>query len=337
MGKVCSKCKIEKDFCDFYKDKNKKDGLDIWCKECRKDYDKSRSEQRKEYIKKYREEHKAENTEYHKNYIQNEENLRRIHGYQKQHYIENKEKLNAKHRDYYREHKEEFIARQKKYRKENQEVVRERRRNYVNNKRKEDQAYRIRGNVSSAIYKALKRNNSSRHGKSYFNKLSYTAEDLRQHLESLFETWMNWDNYGPHTPEKRTWQIDHITPQSALPYTSPEDDNFHKCWTLENLRPLESMENIKKSNKELENIKKYSQVMENIKKSNRLETDEPSIEIFVKSKVCYKCNTEKDRSEFGIRNSSIDGLNGLCKECKRVEDMKNYYKRTQSNKAKSEP
>ena len=32
--KICSKCKIEKPFSDFYKDKSKKHGLSGWCKQC---------------------------------------------------------------------------------------------------------------------------------------------------------------------------------------------------------------------------------------------------------------------------------------------------------------
>ena len=49
--------------------------------------------------------------------------------------------------------------------------------------------------------------------------------------------------------DKKTWQIDHIISQSKLPYTSMSDDNFNKCWALENLQPLEAIANIKKSNK----------------------------------------------------------------------------------------
>lgn len=34
--KPCSRCKEEKSFSDYYKNKRKKDGLDIYCKTCRK-------------------------------------------------------------------------------------------------------------------------------------------------------------------------------------------------------------------------------------------------------------------------------------------------------------
>ena len=56
---------------------------------------------------------------------------------------------------------------------------------------------------------------------------------------------MNWDNYGNSAGK---WTIDHITPQSELRFESLEDPAFQECWALDNLRPLEFMENVKKSN-----------------------------------------------------------------------------------------
>lgn len=37
--KICSKCKEEKPFSEFYKDKRKPDGLHYSCKQCKTDYD----------------------------------------------------------------------------------------------------------------------------------------------------------------------------------------------------------------------------------------------------------------------------------------------------------
>jgi hypothetical protein len=62
---------------------------------------------------------------------------------------------------------------------------------------------------------------------------------------------MTWENYGSYSSKIWdddnvsiwTWQIDHIIPQSCLPYASMEDDNFNKCWALENLRPLSAKQN----------------------------------------------------------------------------------------------
>jgi hypothetical protein len=79
--------------------------------------------------------------------------------------------------------------------------------------------------------------------------LSYDISDLRTHLESKFESWMDWDNWGPYTVKHRTWQIDHILPQSLFPFDDLPHPNFNKCWALSNLRPLESTANMSKGKK----------------------------------------------------------------------------------------
>ena len=91
------------------------------------------------------------------------------------------------------------------------------------------------------MYKSIKRNpNYSRgHWQKY---VGYTVQELVKHIESKFEDWMSWDNYGK-------WHIDHIKPKSLFNYTSFFDEDFKKCWALSNLQPLEAIENIKKRNK----------------------------------------------------------------------------------------
>ena len=77
-------------------------------------------------------------------------------------------------------------------------------------------------------------------------------KELKSHIENQFEPWMTWNNqglYNLHTWNDNdsatwTWQIDHIIPQSKLPFMSMEDENFKKCWALENLRPLSSKQNL---------------------------------------------------------------------------------------------
>lgn len=77
-------------------------------------------------------------------------------------------------------------------------------------------------------------------------------EQLKRHLESQFEFWMTWQNNGMYNPDNWddndprtwTWQIDHIVPQCNFYYISMEDEQFQKCWALENLRPLSAKQNI---------------------------------------------------------------------------------------------
>ena len=105
--------------------------------------------------------------------------------------------------------------------------------------------------MSGMINKMLKTNGGNKGGKSKSQYFGFTKEELKQHLESLFEAWMNWNNYGRYNPKTWidndpstwTWNVDHIVPRSKLPYSSVEEENFKKCWALANLRPYSSKQN----------------------------------------------------------------------------------------------
>jgi hypothetical protein len=109
-----------------------------------------------------------------------------------------------------------------------------------------DPAFRLRNNLRHAIWEALVVNNGDKAGRSILKFLPYTMEELKSHLESLWEPWMSWDNYGVLNPDVRTWQIDHIVPQVNLPFNDFDHPNFLLCWSLSNLRPLEASLNIEK-------------------------------------------------------------------------------------------
>src|ERR1700676_1681637 len=84
-------------------------------------------------------------------------------------------------------------------------------------KRHSDPIFKLRDNISNAVLKALKRGKSSKAGRSVLKYLNYTIIDLKVHLESHFDINMTWDNHGIY------WHIDHIIPQSDLPYTNMSD------------------------------------------------------------------------------------------------------------------
>lgn len=117
--------------------------------------------------------------------------------------------------------------------------------------RQTDPNFVIRRSVSYFIWKGLKNNSSSKNGKSCLDYLPYSIDELRVYLEKQFEPWMTWNNHGNYNPKiwndndqtTWTWQIDHIIPQSDLPYILMTDTNFNKCWALKNLRPLSSKQN----------------------------------------------------------------------------------------------
>jgi len=133
-----------------------------------------------------------------------------------------------------------------KHREANRDKINEQARRSYRKRVSEDPCVRVKYAISKAVRCGLKRTGSSKHGESTFKHLPYTVQELKKHIESQWEGWMNWGNYGPYENGRQTWQIDHIIPQSALPFTSFEDENFHKLWALENLRPLETVANMKK-------------------------------------------------------------------------------------------
>jgi len=110
-------------------------------------------------------------------------------------------------------------------------------------KRRLNPIRRMRNNVSRQVIHGLKRQVGSKQGQPIFEALGYNPEQLKDHLEKQFDDKMNWDNYGSY------WHIDHIRPHSLYEYSSLQDPQFQACWDLNNLRPLEKIENMKKGNK----------------------------------------------------------------------------------------
>jgi len=84
--------------------------------------------------------------------------------------------------------------------------------------------------------------------------LPYSIQDAREHFEKQFLDGMNWDNHG------QLWDLEHIVPQAALPYTSTNDINFKKCWRLANLKPLMKTLNCAKGSKYNNKIHIYNDV-----------------------------------------------------------------------------
>lgn len=122
------------------------------------------------------------------------------------------------------------------------------RREYESNRIKNDHVFKLKRDISSLIRRSL---NGKKSRASIWKYLPYTKEDLKKHLESLFEPWMNWNNKGLYSPDNWmdndsstwTWHIDHIIPNSKFSYASMNDKSFQDCWALSNLRPYSAKQN----------------------------------------------------------------------------------------------
>lgn len=173
-------------------------------------------------------------------YLKNREKiLKRAKEYNESLTPSRKEEKRMYIKEYHETHKEEAKVKRKEYVKNNRQAILTNQNENFRIRRKSDPLFKLRRNVSTMVWQALTMNKNG----SILKYLSYTMEELKQHLENQFDEKMTWSNYGSY------WHIDHIIPQSALPYASMSDDNFQKCWGLSNLRPLEAIENIRKSNK----------------------------------------------------------------------------------------
>jgi len=254
--KICSKCKEAKDKSDFHKDKSKKDGLRFQCKECQSQYDKARNARPEVKECRTKSENKERQKQNSKKWYSKPENKERRKQYSKEYNSkpENKERKkqrNAKPEN--KERKKEYDARSENKERKKEYNARPEIKEKNNQRAKEryyiDPQIKIHQIFSKAIRNGLKKNCGSKRGSSILSKLPYTMQELKQHLESLFESWMNWENHGSYNSNHRTWQIDHIIPHSYFHYESMNCEEFQKCWALSNLRPLETIANIKKSNK----------------------------------------------------------------------------------------
>jgi len=250
--KICTKCG-EKDISEFHFRKDTKTYRKI-CRSCHNnkanEYKRNNKIIKSKKDKAYYEAHKQERLTYRKKY-----------------YIDNKEKENARNANYNKQNKDDLTSYRKRYRDENKKAIsnyykqykiknidkiRKRNTEYSKIRKINDPVFKLRSCISVSIFLALKKNNSTKNGKSILQFLPYTIQELKEHLEKQFEPWMNWNNHGTYDSQKWidndqstwAWQLDHIIPQSKLPYLSMEDDNFKKCWALENLRPYSAKQNI---------------------------------------------------------------------------------------------
>jgi len=272
--KKCSKCGEIKELGEFYKYVRGIGGVRSDCKKCnikqsiayqKRNYEKVKvvskiwSQNNKEKLKEQgRHRHignKKENNEISRMWAKN--NPEKANENAKRWAKNNPKKVSECKAIYYKNNCERLKEKSKQYRLNNSEKVKEgkakyyknhpeKRREYERLKKENNFHYKIKHNVSTLILVRLKLRLLSKEGKSTFDFLPYTIDDLIKHLESQFEPWMNWQNYGSGDGR---WSIDHRIPDSSFNYESVKDEEFQKCWALDNLQPLDWMENIKKSNK----------------------------------------------------------------------------------------
>lgn len=214
--KVCSKCKEEKEICEFGNSKTSKDGLFYSCKQCNNkrsvEYRKNNPEKVLELTRNWT----AKNPEW-------------VYNRHKKWREENREKANkmkriwlSKNPEKRKQYRENYKPRKQEQRKERSEV---------------DPIFNLTNRMRSRIWKYLNILNITKKNKT-FDIVGCTPQVLKEHLESQFKDGMNWEN-------RSEWHIDHIIPLSSA---KTEEELYSLCHYT-NLQPLWGEENMKKSNK----------------------------------------------------------------------------------------
>lgn len=229
----CSKCKIVKPISEFAKANDRASGHKSQCKDCCKEYRKTNKE-------------KIAKT----NAIWAENNNDIIKEKKQLYYQENKDVILTSNKKWRDDNKEYCSQKSKEYYLENKEDIIER--CIVNNrvKYKTDRIFRIKDSIRKSIKRAFK-NRSYIKGAFTTDILGCSSEEFKTYIESKFEDWMSWDNYGLYNGELNYgWDLDHI-----IPITSAKtEEDIYRLNHYTNFQPLCSFtnRNIKKGKYETE-------------------------------------------------------------------------------------
>lgn len=206
MPKRCSRCREEKSLECFGVDQSRKDGLNVWCKECKRVASAA-------YYARNRQKHSAACARWAAN---------------------NPEKV-AESRLRFEERNPNF---RQIWAAENADAARESARRSARKARLSPK-YRLDDAMSCGIRGSIVRGAKGR--QRWERLVGYSVDELVVHLESKFSPGMSWQNYG-----RGGWHVDHVVPKSVFNYELPTDIDFKRCWALSNLRPLWESDNCSK-------------------------------------------------------------------------------------------
>lgn len=106
------------------------------------------------------------------------------------------------------------------------------RRKYHLKRLETDPLYKLRISYTRRINKCIKRNKK---GSNLLENLGCSLDCFKNHIESKFEPWMNWSNYGLYNGEiNHGWDLDHIIPISS----AKTEYEFNNLCHYSNIQPL---------------------------------------------------------------------------------------------------
>ena len=240
----------------------KKERKRLYQIEYRKKNKEALREKKREYDKKYNEKNRDKKLAQSKDYRKrNPDTIKKWR-------LNNVDRIKKCSHEYYDKHSEHIKEKSKEWRLANVESVKSynkkwnndnpnyKKNYYLENKEQlltnqkvrllNDPVFKLSRNIRKRIWEGFTENGYSKESRTY-KILGCTFEHLKEHIESQWEDWMDWDNYGEYNGELNYgWDVDHIIPISSV--LTEEDVISLNHYT--NLQPLCSKTNrdIKKAN-----------------------------------------------------------------------------------------
>ena len=120
------------------------------------------------------------------------------------------------------------------YQKENKDKINERMRSYKKSRKEKDILYKCSLILSQIVNNSIRLYGTEKKSKSK-DIIGLSKSEFRLYIESKFEYWMSWNNYGLYNGEINFgWDIDHIIPLSS----ANTEEELIKLNHYSNLQPL---------------------------------------------------------------------------------------------------
>jgi len=151
---------------------------------------------------------------------------------------DNKLEINKKKREQYYENHEEEKEKSRAWKKRNPEKVSEYNRGYKSgyekNRRENDPLYNVSRTVRNLIKCSIYHKGFTKNSRT-FEILGCSYKEFKEHIESQWEDWMSWDNYGLYNGKENCgWEYDHIIPVSSAEC----EEDIYKLNHYSNIQPL---------------------------------------------------------------------------------------------------
>lgn len=124
----------------------------------------------------------------------------------------NADDIAIRRKAFYDDNQERLLDEKKKNYEANREVFIKRQSDYDKLKKQTDPIYRLKKNMRIMVGKSLKKKAYTKKSKT-FEIVGCLQDEFIKYIESKWEPWMNWSNYGKYNGEPNYgWDIDHIKP-----------------------------------------------------------------------------------------------------------------------------